>query len=147
MIPKPLPFMRIGLANVPLILALDILAVQYFALLVMLKVFGQAIITGTFFSYVFVFSLASTCSATAAMYLLRRLLRPKYISFIGVSVIGACVSNGSQLLLAWFFIFGPGIRFLIPLFLGAGLVTGLSLGVFCETFSARSQWYQSWFST
>jgi heptaprenyl diphosphate synthase len=50
LIPKPLPFMRIGLANLPLILALDLFPPGPFALLVLIKISGQALITGTLFS-------------------------------------------------------------------------------------------------
>jgi heptaprenyl diphosphate synthase len=142
LIPKPLPFMRIGLANMPLILALDILGLKSFAVLGLIKIFGQAIITGTLFSYVFLFSLAGTCTSAGAMYLLRRLLGPKRISFIGISVIGAFLSNGSQLLLARFFVFGEGVKFLIPPFFALGIVTGISLGLFCEAFTAQSYWYR-----
>jgi len=56
MIPKPLPFMRIGLANLPLMLALDIFPLYAFLILVCVKVLGQALITGTLFSYFFIFS-------------------------------------------------------------------------------------------
>jgi heptaprenyl diphosphate synthase len=77
------------------------------------------------------------------MYLLWRILGPKRIGYIGVSVAGALVSNGTQLFLARFFVFGEGVRFLIPPFLGAGTITGVALGLFCEAFIARSRWYQS----
>jgi heptaprenyl diphosphate synthase len=141
LVPKPLPFMRLGLANVPIMLALDILGVKYLALLTLIKVLGQAIITGTLVSYICVFSLAGTCSSVTAMYLLRRLLGPRHISFVGVSIIGALIFNGAQLILARFFVFGLGVIFLVPPFLIAGIITGTSLGIFCETFSSRSRWY------
>jgi heptaprenyl diphosphate synthase len=140
LIPKPLPFMRIGLANVPLMLALDLFTLKSYALLVLVKVLGQALITGTLFSYVFLFSLAGTLSSAAVMYLLRRFLGPARISFTGIGIAGAFVSNGSQLVLARLFIFGEGTRFLAPPFLAAGIVTGAALGMFCEAFAARSLW-------
>jgi heptaprenyl diphosphate synthase len=142
LIPKPLPFMRLGLANVPLMLALDILGLKYLVLLVFIKVLGQAIITGTLVSYICLFSLAGTCAAATVMYLLRRLFSPKHLSFIGISVIGALCSNGAQLILARLFIFGAGVKWLVPPFLIAGLLTGMSLGIFCETFISRSRWYR-----
>ncbi|MHB9292282.1 hypothetical protein Holit_01378 [Hollandina sp. SP2] len=145
LIPKPLPFMRLGLANVPLMLALDIVGLKYVALLAFIKVLGQAIITGTLVSYICLFSLAGTCSAATAMYLLRRFLSPKRMSFIGISVIGALFSNGAQLILARFFIFGSGVKLLVPPFLIAGILTGMSLGIFCETFISRSHWYRQQF--
>jgi heptaprenyl diphosphate synthase len=143
MIPKPLPFMRIGVANLPLMLALDIFPLPGFALLVCIKVLGQALITGTLFSYIFLFSLAGTAASALAMYLLRRLLGPGLISFIGVGTIGALLSNLSQILLAWVFIFGSSARFIMPPFLTAGVITGIALGAFCEYFTIRSAWYKS----
>ena len=141
MIPKPLPFMRIGIANLPLMLALDIFSFPTFLFLVGIKVLGQAIITGTLFSYVFLFSLAGTGLAAVSMYGLRRLLGRRRVSFVGVGTAGAMVSNVSQLALAWFFVFRGSVMYVAPPFLGAGLVTGLTLGLFCEVFTRRSQWY------
>ena len=143
LIPKPFPFMRIGLANMPLIVALDILSVKKFALLVFIKILGQGLITGSLFSYVFIFSLAGTLASGTAMYLLRRCLGPRRIGFIGISTAGAFLSNGVQLALAGFFIFGEGAKFIAPPLLGAGVLTGMVLGLFCEIFIARSAWYRT----
>jgi len=74
MIPKPLPFLRIGLANMPLMLALDIFPFSAFMLLVCIKVIGQALITGTLFSYVFLFSLVGSFLSALLMFALRRIL-------------------------------------------------------------------------
>jgi heptaprenyl diphosphate synthase len=141
MIPKPLPFMRIGLANLPLMLALDIFPFPTFLVLVGIKVLGQALITGTLFSYVFLFSLAGTSLAAVSMYGLRRFLGRGRVTFIGVGTAGAMMSNISQLILAWVFIFRDNVRYIAPPFLVAGLVTGIALGVFCEVFAGRSRWY------
>ena len=141
MIPKPMPFMRIGIANLPLMLALDIFPFHTFLVLVAIKVFGQALITGTLFSYIFLFSLTGTFLAALSMYALRRLLGRNRISFIGVGTMGAMMSNITQLGLAWIFIFRNSVRYIAPPFLAAGVITGVVLGLFCELFSGRSQWY------
>jgi heptaprenyl diphosphate synthase len=143
MIPKPLPFMRIGIANLPLVLAVDIFPFHSFLVLAAIKILGQALITGTLFSYVFLFSLAGTCLSAMAMYALRRLFREK-LSFIGISAAGAMISNISQLALAWVFLFRDSVRFIAPVFLAAGLIAGIVLGVFCEAFTRKSQWYATY---
>ena len=143
MIPKPLPFMRIGIANLPLMLALDIFPFPGFLVLVGIKVLGQALITGTLFSYIFLFSLAGTSLSALSMYSLRRLLGPGGISFIGIGTAGAMVSNIAQLALAWVFIFRDNVQYIAPPFLAAGLISGIALGAFCEAFTRRSQWYAS----
>ena len=75
MIPKPLPFLRIGLANLPLMLAVAILPLRGYAALVLVKLFGQALVGGTLFSWIFLFSLAGTISSATIMYLLKKTLR------------------------------------------------------------------------
>jgi heptaprenyl diphosphate synthase len=140
MIPKPLPFMRIGIANLPLMLALDIFPFPAFLALVGIKVLGQALITGTLFSYIFLFSMAGTVLSALSMYLLRHFLGNR-ISFIGVGTTGAMMSNISQLALAWIFIFRSSVLYIAPPFLAAGVITGIALGLFCEYFTRSSQWY------
>jgi len=141
MIPKPLPFMRIGIANLPLMLALNIFPFSAFMVLAGIKVAGQALITGTLFSFVFFFSLAGTFMSALSMYALRRLFKQR-IGFIGIGTAGAMMSNITQLALAWVFIFRDSVRFIAPPFLAMGLLTGIALGVFCEAFTRRSQWYR-----
>ena len=140
-IPKPLPFMRIGLANLPLLLALDIFGPMDFFLLVMVKILGQGILSGSLFSYVFLFSLAGSLSSAGLMYALRKLLGQKLAGFAGIGCAGAMSSNAVQLILARFLIFGASLRYLVPPFLLSGLITGITLGIFCEIFCRRSLWY------
>jgi heptaprenyl diphosphate synthase len=143
LIPKPLPFMRLGIANLPLMLALDILPFSVFVSLVAIKVLGQALITGTLFSYVFLFSLAGTVISTFAQFWLRRLVPPKLLGFVGIGIVGGLFSNLTQLALAQAFIFGESVRYIAPPFLVAGVVTGLALGLLCASFAGQSQWYAS----
>jgi len=143
MIPKPLPFIRIGLANIPLLLALDILPFGSFLLLLGIKVIGQGLISGTLFSYVFIFSLGGTGVSALLMYALRRGLGKERLSLIGTSAAGALVSNGVQLVLAWFFVFGESIWYMAVPILALGIVSGTILGICCEIFTGRSRWYAS----
>jgi len=142
MIPKPLPFMRVGLSNLPVMLACDIFPLRAFLVLICVKILGQALITGTLFSYIFLFSMAGTLLSALLMFILRRALKNR-ISFTGIGTAGALISNISQLTLAYYFIFGENIRFITPVFLTAGLLTGIALGVFCEIFAGRSSWYKN----
>ena len=141
MIPKPLPFIRLGLANLPLLLALDIMPFSSFMLLGALKVLGQALISGALFSYVFLFSLGGTGISALLMYVLRRGLGKERISLIGISTAGALASNAVQLVLAYFFVFGDSVRYTAAPILALGIVTGTLLGAACEYFIRRSRWY------
>jgi heptaprenyl diphosphate synthase len=140
LIPKPLPFMRIGLANMPLLLALDIFSAGEFFLLALLKILGQGIIGGMIFSHVFLFSVSGTLCSAFVMFVLRRLLGKRLLGFAGLGCAGAMVSNCVQLLLARYLIFGPALRYLAAPFLASGLVTGISLGLVCEYFCRHSTW-------
>ena len=141
LIPKPLPFMRLGLANLPLLLALNMCGAKDFFLLALIKVLGQGIIGGTLFSWVFLFSIAGTFSSAALMYLLRIFFSQKYLGFTGLSCAGAIASNGVQLVLARYLVFGPALRYLAPPFLASGFITGIVIGLVCEYFCRRSRWY------
>jgi len=140
MIPKPLPFLRIGLANIPVMLAISLLSFRSFSLLVLIKIAGQALIGGTLFSWIMVFSIAGTVSSAAAMYSLKKIFR-NHISFVGICVAGAFCSNAAQLFLARVFIFGESARLVAPPFLLAGVVTGTALGIFANKFARESRWY------
>ena len=140
MIPKPLPFLRIGLANLPVMLAITLLPLRSFSLLVLIKVLGQALLGGTLFSWLFLFSLAGTLSSAAFMYSLKKLLRSR-VSYIGLSVGGAFVSNASQLVLAKYLVFGESARLVAPPFLFMGVITGTILGMFANHFAAKSRWF------
>ncbi|MCL1928535.1 MAG: Gx transporter family protein [Treponema sp.] len=135
LIPKPLPFMRIGLANFPLLIALQFFSIKNFFLLAFVKVAGQALITGTLFSYVLIFSLTGTALSAVTMALLYR-----RASLVGTSIAGAFMSNVSQLVLARFILFGDSILFLTPPFLMAGIISGGLLGFFAMNFSEQSEW-------
>ncbi|GHV83422.1 membrane protein [Spirochaetia bacterium] len=141
LIPKPLPFMRLGLANLPILLALNE-PISSFAVLVAIKIIGQSLISGTLFSYVFLFSLAGSLVSAAAMYFLRRITPEYLIGFTGISISGAILSNLTQLLLARYFILGKGALLIAPPFLASGLITGAALGLFCEKFCSVSKWYK-----
>jgi heptaprenyl diphosphate synthase len=147
--------MRIGLANLPLLLALappgfenpsgansapPLFSLKNYGLLVLLKITGQAVITGTLFSFVLLFSLAGTLSSAALMYLLRRIPGSRYISLVGTGIAGAFISNAVQIVLACFLVFGESARYLAPPFLAAGIVNGGILGLFAESFAEKSQW-------
>jgi len=140
MIPKPLPFMRLGIANLPILLAADLLPLPWFLVLALVKVVGMSVISGSLFSYVALFSLAGTLVAALVMWIARK-AGGRHISAVGVSVLGAVASNGAQIFLARAVVFGEAARLIAPPFLAMGLVTGAALGLFAEAFASSSRWY------
>lgn len=143
LIPKPLPFLRLGVANLPLLMALSLLPARRYALLVLLKIAGQGLISGTLFSWIMVFSAGGSIAAAIVMYGLHRLTK-QHLSLVGISVAGAFASTAAQLLLARWWIFGAGAWYIAPPFLAAGLVSGTLLGLFANSFVSRSRWLAAW---
>ena len=140
--PKPLPFMRIGLANLPVLLSLPIMRRRDTLLLVAIKVLGQNLLAGTLFSYILLFSAAgSFASALVMMALYTLFFTRQQISFFGLCVGGALANNAAQLLLARFILFGESTRYIAPLLLTTGLISGSLLGLFSQRFAAKSRWY------
>ena len=139
MIPKPIPFLRVGIANLPVLVSLDLLPVPLVLLLVVLKVLGQGIIGGTLFSYVFVFSAAGSFASAFAMLLVRQASGGR-ITLVGAGVIGALCGNIAQILLARLLIFGGSAWLIGPPFLLLGTATAVLLGIFAERFVKRSRW-------
>lgn len=147
MIPKPLPYLRIGLANLPILVSLYILPVPQIFLLVLIKVLGQGLVNGTLFSYIFLLSLFGSFSSGMVMVLVSRSWiagdRRERISFIGISVTGALASNSTQIILSSLFIFGKGAWYIAPPFLAIGLITSCILGYFTHRFANSSTWYRT----
>jgi heptaprenyl diphosphate synthase len=157
LIPKPFPFLRLGLSNLPLLAALTfppnagagkrplpLFSPRNFALLALLKFTGQALVTGTLFSYAILFSFAGTLASTLIMYTLRRAAGNR-ISLAGTGIAGALASNAAQLLLARWYLFGEAAAYFAPPFLAVGIITGAALGIFSEHFAAQSLWLVSRF--
>lgn len=139
LIPKPVPFFRLGLANIPVLVSLGIFSPKYVLLLVVLKVVGQGLVNGTLASYVFLFSVAGSVASALVMLLAHRAGK-RWISLVGVSVFGALASNVVQITLSVTFIFGQSSWVIAPVFLGLGVASGLVVGVFAERFWNRSTW-------
>ena len=138
-IPKPVPFFRLGLANLPIIVTLSFFKPKHTLLLVLLKVLGQGLINGTLASYVFFFSLAGSFASVFAMLLAHR-LGGRWTSLIGVSIFGAVASNVVQVLLSVLFVFGTSAWVIAPLFLILGSASGVAIGFFAERFFETSGW-------
>jgi heptaprenyl diphosphate synthase len=140
MVPKPLPFMRLGIANLPILLAIDLLPLPWYIALALVKVVGMSLISGSLFSYVALFSLAGTLVAALVMRAARKALG-SLVSAVGISVLGAVSSNLVQIEIAGAVVFGDAARLVAPPFLAMGLVTGVLLGLFAQAFAAKSEWY------
>ncbi|HAF86436.1 MAG TPA: heptaprenyl diphosphate synthase [Sphaerochaeta sp.] len=136
LIPKPLPFLRLGLANLPILLVLDIFTFKSFFILLLLKSIGQGFVSGTLFSYLFLISLASTLSSGLVMKGAKALFKSR-ISLVGCSILGALASNLSQLGVASILIYGKTIWIAAPLMLGIGIISSIILGLVAQRYKTQ----------
>jgi heptaprenyl diphosphate synthase len=142
LIPKPLPFMRIGFANLPLLLSLRLYSPRFTLALCVLKITGQGIIGGTLFSYIFLFSTAGSLASAVIMIGCSRVFGEK-MSLAGISVLGSLASNITQIVFARYFLLGEGAYLIAPPFLAAGTVAGLLLGIFAQGVFENSKWMRN----
>jgi len=142
LIPKPIPFMRIGLANLPILIGLELLSPLQVLLLATLKVVGQGLVNGTLASYSLLFSAVGSFGSAVAMLLAHRSMGRR-ITRVGISVLGALAGNVLQLLLARLLLFGEGAWLIAPAFLALGSMASLLLGLFAERFCRASRWLAS----
>lgn len=112
LVPKPLPFFRLGLANIPVMLALPRLGFKDFVLLLLLKAFASAYVSGTIFSCFFLMSLSQSLASGLAMYAVSR-AGGKHVSLYGISLSGAFTGTLAQAAMA-------------VLYLGRGMVVMLA---------------------
>lgn len=140
-VPKPVPFFRIGLANLPIMVSFLCMSKKESTALVCLKIFLQAIVSGTLFSYIFLFSLAgSLASGFVMMAVFHLLYRRNLVSWIGISLAGGFANNLAQLAAAYFFVFGQNVKFIAPLLLAISFSASLAMGFFTQVFVQKSLW-------
>lgn len=130
MIPKPLPWMRIGLANAITLYAFTILKPREVLLVVVSRTVAASLLIGSFLSVTFILSFFGALSSFAVMCLLYTALR-RWFSLVGVSIAGALTSNMAQLMLVnAIFIRSALSYYFVPILLGFALAGGFLSGLF-----------------
>ena len=129
LLPSPLPWFRIGLANILALTALFLYGIRALWIVSMARILVGSLLLGNLFSPAFLLSLSGGLLATLLMSLSYRLWRTR-IGPVGVSVLGALGHSGGQLLLAWLLIIRhPSIWLLLPFFLLFSLISGMVNGL------------------
>jgi len=142
-IPQPLPWVRIGLANMVTLMALVLWGFWEALAVLLLRVLLGSVFTGTILSPVFPFALAGGLAAVMTMGLAWRVLCPP-LSVVGASILGALAHNISQLILVYGLYIPRRELFLLlpPILLGA-LLTGCVIGLIVALVTERGV-IQSW---
>lgn len=128
LIPMPLPWLRLGLANVVTLLALYWWGMKEATLIVILRVILGGLLSGKFLTPAFVLALSGGIASLLIMSFIYR-YASKMFSPVGTSLWGAVFKNTTQLcLVAWIYIDNFSILSLLPLVLFSTLFSGIVTG-------------------
>ena len=129
-LPRILPFFRLGLANTVILIALDLNFTSYL-LLSILKATAASLTGGTLFSPFFMISLLQSLASALVMRLLYKVISKKLISLYGISVAGSAISAFIQIFLTSLYI-GQGTFALLGPMLIFNTASGILTAFFCE---------------
>ena len=128
-IPRILPFLRFGLSNSIILLALDFSFTDFFVLLIF-KSIAASFISGTLFSPFFLISFFQSLISGLLMFVINLRLK-KIFSVYGISIAGAGVSALVQVFLASLYI-GKQIYYVLWIMLLFAILSGFITAFICE---------------
>lgn len=123
-IPFPVPGIKLGLANLVIIIAIYGIGPKEAFVLSIVRV----ILVGFTFRdpSTLIFSLAGGVLSWLAMVIFMKL---KLFSMIGVSIIGGIAHNIGQIIVAILYVNNPSLIYYLPLLLISGVVSGTLIGI------------------
>jgi len=122
-----IPGIKLGLANIVILITLYELGVMEAVFINIVRVLIVAIVRGTLLSMGFFMSLAGAFLSLAIMIVF--CLSIKKFSIIGVSVIGAIFHVVGQILVAMIYLDSAYILFYLPIIAISAIITGVLVGV------------------
>lgn len=126
-----IPGIKLGLANIVILLTIYELGVMEAAFINILRVLIVAVVRGTLLSMGFFMSLTGAFLSFAIMVLFA--LTIKKFSVIGVSVIGAIFHVVGQILVAMIYLDSAYILFYLPVIALSAIITGVLVGIIAQT--------------
>lgn len=129
LLPRPLPWIKLGLAQTAGLLALYLLGWREAILVTAARVVVGAMLVGEIGGPTFYLSLVAGLAAVIIMVVVRHLGK-NAISIIGVSLCGAMTHNMTQLFLVyWLIVHSEQIFFLLPFLTLPAILAGLVIGL------------------
>lgn len=127
-VPMPLPFLKVGLANISSVIALLMLGPSAMVTVVVLRVVVGSLMVGSFMSPTFLLALAAGTSSAIAM-AATKWGTGNLFSALGLSLIGSFTHVGVQILIVRFvYVQSAGVLHLLPLLFVTALVGGVVVG-------------------
>ncbi|MBR5641371.1 MAG: Gx transporter family protein [Firmicutes bacterium] len=131
-LPIAIPGIKLGLANIVVLVCLYALGEKYAFLINVTRIALAALLFGSVFSALY--ALAGGLVSFAVMALLKR---TKKFSVCGVSMAGGVFHNMAQLAVAGFLVESAQVFYYFPVLLLSGMATGIGIG-FLATLILRS---------
>jgi heptaprenyl diphosphate synthase len=130
LIPTPIPWLRLGLANIITLAALLLYGFRTAISVTLIRVILASLFMGTFLGPAFILSFGGGVSSTAAMGLAHRLFK-RLFGPVGLSLIGALFHNLAQLALAYVLFIQriEAVLLISPILILLGTFTGVANGV------------------
>lgn len=127
-----IPGVKLGLANLIIVIALYKLDIREVYLLSVTRVVLAGFMFGNMFSIIY--SLAGGLLSLTIMYLLKK---KEGFSVVGISIAGGVFHNIGQLIIAMAVVESTKIGYYIPVLMIAGLLTGLVIGIVSDEMLKR----------
>ncbi|MCL4475624.1 MAG: Gx transporter family protein [Nitrospirae bacterium] len=133
LIPMPIPWIRVGLANIITVAAFILFGFRAAMMVTLVRVFIASLFTGSFLGPGFILSLGGGVSGILAMGFVLSLL-PGLFGPVGLSLIGALFHNLAQLFLAYILFIQKiePVLIITPVLILIGTVTGLVNGLVAD---------------
>ena len=119
-----IPGVKLGLANLIIVIALYKLKLSDVYLLSLVRVLLNGFIFGNYFSIIY-----SLAGGLLSLTVMASLKKSKGFSIFGISMAGGVMHNVGQLIVAMIIVETLSVAYYVPVLLIAGLITGLVIGV------------------
>ena len=128
LVPRPLPWMKLGLGNLAVLLALLVYGFLAALGVSAIKLLVGGLISGSLGGPAFVIAGGAGMASLAVMAGAFK-SKPELFSPVGLSALGALIHQSVQLLLAYLYIGHASLFSLLPIFLATGLSSGIIIGL------------------
>lgn len=141
LIPKPFPWMKLGLANLATLIAMEKFDRKMAFEVVMLRVIIQGLMLGTLFTPGFFVSITAGCVSTGTMVFLYKFR--ENLSLLAISALSAVIHNTTQLVVVYFLLFrnidfySRSILTFVLIFLSIGCASGIFTGYLGEKMNLK----------
>ena len=133
LLPTPIPWLKLGLANIITLVALILYGFRTALLVTLIRVVLASIFIGTFLGPAFILSAGGGIASVIAMALSIKSFKNLF-GTVGISLIGALFHNVAQLSLAYFLFIQriEAMLVIAPLIVLIGSVTGIINGIISD---------------